>query len=52
MGPRASLDDLEKREILTLPGLKLQPLGRRARSQSLYLLRYLGSSIEGVWILY
>jgi hypothetical protein len=24
--PRAGLDDLEKRKLLTLPGLKLQPL--------------------------
>jgi hypothetical protein len=29
---RASLDDLEKRKLLTLPGLKLRPLGRLARS--------------------
>jgi hypothetical protein len=35
-GPRAGLDDLEKRKVLTLPGLELQPLGRPARSQSLY----------------
>jgi hypothetical protein len=28
---------------LTLPGLKLRPLGRPARSQSLYRLRYPGS---------
>jgi hypothetical protein len=24
-GPRASLDDVEKRKLLTLPGLELQP---------------------------
>jgi hypothetical protein len=36
--PRAGLDDVEK--ILTLPGLELQSLGRPARSQSLYRLRY------------
>jgi hypothetical protein len=28
VGPRAGLDDVEKRKILTLPGLELQPLGR------------------------
>jgi hypothetical protein len=39
MGPRAGLDDLEKRKFLTLPGLELRPLDRPARSQSLYRLR-------------
>jgi hypothetical protein len=34
--PRAGLDDVEKRKFLTLPGIKLRPLGRPARSQSLY----------------
>jgi hypothetical protein len=29
---RAGLDDLKKRKFLTLPGLKLRPLGRPARS--------------------
>jgi hypothetical protein len=29
---RAGLDDLEKRKLLTLPGLELRPLGRPARS--------------------
>jgi hypothetical protein len=43
MGSRASLDDVEKRKFLTLPGLELRPLGRLARSQSLYRLRYPGS---------
>jgi hypothetical protein len=33
----AGLDDVEKRKFLTLPGLEL---GRPARSQSLYRLRY------------
>jgi hypothetical protein len=32
--PRATLDDVEKRKFLTLPGLELRPLGRPARSQS------------------
>jgi hypothetical protein len=40
----AGLDDLESRKFLTLPGLELWPLGRPARSQSLYQLRYPGSS--------
>jgi hypothetical protein len=48
MGPRAGLDDLEKRKFLTLPGLELRPLGRPARSQSLYRLRYLGCLLSGV----
>jgi hypothetical protein len=26
VNPRASLDDMEKRKLLTLPGLKLQPV--------------------------
>jgi hypothetical protein len=41
--PRAGLDDMEKRKFLILPGLELRILGRPARSQSLYRLRYLGS---------
>jgi hypothetical protein len=41
--PRAGLDDVEKRQFLTLPGLELQPLGHPACSQSLYRLRYPGS---------
>jgi hypothetical protein len=28
VGPRAGVDDLEKRKFLTLPGLELRPLGR------------------------
>jgi hypothetical protein len=43
VGPRAGLDDVEKRKSFTLPGLELQPFGRPARSQSLYQLRYPGS---------
>jgi hypothetical protein len=42
--PGAGLNDLGKRMFLTLPGLELRPLGRPARSQSLYPLRYPGSS--------
>jgi hypothetical protein len=40
VGPRAGLDDVEKRKFFTLPGLELRSLGRPARSQSLYRLRY------------
>jgi hypothetical protein len=40
VGPRASLDDVEKRKFLPLPRLELRPLRRPARSQSLYRLRY------------
>jgi hypothetical protein len=39
----ATLDDVEKRKILTLAGLKLQPLGYPACSQSQYQLLYSGS---------
>jgi hypothetical protein len=46
MGPRADLDDVEKRKFLTLPGLELRPLGRPAHSQFLYRLRYLSSYIR------
>jgi hypothetical protein len=42
--PSAGLDDVEKRKFLILPGLELRPLGRPARSQSLYRLRYPSSS--------
>jgi hypothetical protein len=41
--PRAGLDNVVKREFLTLPGLELRCLGLPACSQSLYRLRYLGS---------
>jgi hypothetical protein len=40
--PRAGLDAVEKRKFLTLPDLELRPVGRPARSQSLYRLRYPG----------
>jgi hypothetical protein len=40
--PRAGLDAVGKRKFLTLPGLEVRPLGRPARSQSLYRLRYPG----------
>jgi hypothetical protein len=38
--PRAGRGDEERRKMLTLPALEIQPLGRPARSQSLYRLRY------------
>jgi hypothetical protein len=44
MVPRTGLDAVEKKKFLTLPGVELQTLCRRARSQSLYRLSYLGSS--------
>jgi hypothetical protein len=43
-------DDVEKSKFLTLPGLELRPLGRPARSQSLYRLHYPGS--YDLWSLY
>jgi hypothetical protein len=36
LGPRTGLDDVERRKILSLPGLEFRPLGRPAHSQSLY----------------
>jgi hypothetical protein len=45
VGPRAGLDDVEKRKFLTLRGLEIRSLGRPARSQSLYRLRYPDSFI-------
>jgi hypothetical protein len=47
VGPRAGLDDVEKKKFLTLPGFELRPLGRTARSQSLYRLSYPGSRMLG-----
>jgi hypothetical protein len=40
VGPRTGLDDVDKRNFLTLAGLELRPLGRLAHNQSLYRLRY------------
>jgi hypothetical protein len=39
------LDDMEKRKFLTLPGFELRPIGRPARRQSPYPLRYPGSHV-------
>jgi hypothetical protein len=44
VGPRTGLDDVERRKILLIPRLELRTLGRSARSQLLYRLRYPGSS--------
>jgi hypothetical protein len=52
VGPRAGLDDVGKRKFLTLPGLGLRPLGRPARSQSLYRLRYPSSPIRFSAVVY
>jgi hypothetical protein len=40
VGPTAGLENLGGRKILPLPGLELRPVGRLARSQSPYRLRY------------
>jgi hypothetical protein len=48
--PRARLDNTEKRKFLTLPGLELRSLSRSARRQSLYRLRYPGSTLHGTVI--
>jgi hypothetical protein len=47
VGPRIDLDDVERRNILLLQELKLQPLGCSAHSQSLYRLSYAGSFHSG-----
>jgi hypothetical protein len=39
---RVGLDNTEKRKFFTLLGLERRPLGRPARSQSLYRLRFPG----------
>jgi hypothetical protein len=46
--PVAGLDDVKKKNFLSLPGLELRPLGHPARSQSLYRLRYPGSYTQRV----
>jgi hypothetical protein len=46
VGPRVGLEDVEKRKFLTIPGRELRPLGRPARSQSLYDYAILGSNKE------
>jgi hypothetical protein len=44
VNPRAGVDDVGKSKFLTPPGLEIRPVGRPASSQSLYRLRYPGSS--------
>jgi hypothetical protein len=48
VGLRTGLASVEKRIFLPLPGLELRPLGRPARSHSLYRLRYPGSQCSNV----
>jgi hypothetical protein len=36
VGPKTGVDDVERRNILPLPGLELRTLGRPAHCQSLY----------------
>jgi hypothetical protein len=43
VGPRAGLDKGEMRNVLTLPGFELRPLGRSVRNQPLHRLSYPGS---------
>jgi hypothetical protein len=43
VGPRTSLDDMEKWKFLTIMGLVLRSPGHPGRSQSRYWLRYRGS---------
>jgi hypothetical protein len=38
VGPRTGLDDVERRKTLPLPGLKLRPLCRPTRIESLYYI--------------
>jgi hypothetical protein len=44
--PRGGVYNVEKRKLLTLPGLGLRPLDRQACSQSLYRLCFPRSSTE------
>jgi hypothetical protein len=43
VGPRTGLDDVEKRKLLTVPGLEFRPIYRLTHSQSLYRVRYANS---------
>jgi hypothetical protein len=49
--PRAGLYDMENRKFLPPPELKLRPVGRPVRSQSLYRLRYPGSLHISLYVL-
>jgi hypothetical protein len=44
VGPRTSLDNIEKLKFLSIPGIELRTLSRPTRSQSLYRLRYRSSA--------
>jgi hypothetical protein len=46
VGPTTGVDHMEEWKFLTLPWLELQPLGRPARSQSVYWPHYRGSHIK------
>jgi hypothetical protein len=49
LGPSAGVDDVQKRKILTLPGLELRPVCLPARSQSLSHLpieHWMGTKID------
>jgi hypothetical protein len=48
VGPRAGLDDVERRKVVPLPGLELRTLGLPARTQSLYRLRYPGCAQNAI----
>jgi hypothetical protein len=45
VGPRAGLDDVERRKSLPLPELKLRNFGLPDHTQSPYRLRYPGSQV-------
>jgi hypothetical protein len=45
VGPRVSLDDVDRRQIFSLSGFELRPLRRPTSKQSLYRLRSAGSLI-------
>jgi hypothetical protein len=54
--PRVGLEEAERRKILPLPGLELRPIGRPARTQSLYRLRYplsegLKHGVDAQWVI-
>jgi hypothetical protein len=44
VGPRAGVENVEKRNFFTLPGIELRSLGRPPLSRSLYGIRYPGSN--------
>jgi hypothetical protein len=43
-GPQYRSDDMDKRKIMSLPGLELRPIGRLDHSYSLYRLLYRSSA--------